>query len=52
VSLAQVGGKTVIERFALGTGKLLGILTSVPANKANAYPIVGAEPHLTNRGSY
>ncbi len=52
MSLAQIGGATVIERFALGTGRLLGVLARVPANMANAYPVLGAEPHLTTAGSY
>ncbi len=52
VSLARVRGGTVIERFALGAGRALGILARVPALRSTSDEVDVSEPHLTIGGSY
>jgi hypothetical protein len=52
VSLAQVRGGMAIERFALGTGRQLGILARVPAIRSTSEEVDVSEPHLTSAGSY
>jgi hypothetical protein len=52
VSLARLGAATVIERFALRSGRRLGILARVPTARSNAGAVDVSEPHLTRAGSY